>query len=89
MQVTLPAARKAYNDLYRIKPGDPYASQKISAIDDLLAAQAAKKQKETDEAYSAAMTKGTELIIQKDYAKACDAFRQALTIRPGRPECLQ
>jgi tetratricopeptide (TPR) repeat protein len=79
----LPAARTAYTDLYRIKPGDPYVSQKISAIDDLLAAQASKKQKEADDAYGAAMTKGTELVIQKNYPKACDAFRQALTIKPG------
>ncbi len=79
----LPDARKAYNDLYRIKPGDSYASQKISAIDDLIAAQAAKKQMDADDAYSAAMTKGTELSIQKDYPKACDAFRLALTIKQG------
>ena len=79
----LPAARKAYTDLYKIKPGDPYASQKISAIDDLLAAQLARKQKDTDEAYSNAMTKGTSLMVQKDYAKAIEAFRQALTIKQG------
>ena len=53
-------SRKAYTDLYRIKPGNSYASQKISAIDDLLAAQVAKKQKDVDDAYSDAMTKGTE-----------------------------
>jgi tetratricopeptide (TPR) repeat protein len=79
----LPAARKAYTDLYKIKPGDPYASQKISSIDDLLAAQLAKKQKDTDDAYSNAMTKGTGLIVQKDYIRAIEAFRQALTIRQG------
>ncbi len=79
----LPAARKAYTDLYKIKPGDPYASQKISAIDDLLAAQLARKQKDTDEAYSNAMTKGTDLMVQRDYARAGESFRQALTIRPG------
>ena len=66
----LTAARKAYTDLYRIKPGDAYASQKISAIDDLLAAQLARKQKDTDDAYSNAMTKGTDLMVQKDYTKA-------------------
>jgi tetratricopeptide (TPR) repeat protein len=79
----LPAARKAYSDLYKFKPGDPYASQKISTIDDLLAAQAAKKQKDADDAYGNAMTKGTELLVQKDYTKAGEAFRQALTIKQG------
>jgi len=79
----LSAARKAYTDLYRIKPGDAYASQKISAIDDLLASQAAKKQKDADDAYSNAMTRGTDLMVQKEYEKAIESFRQALTIRQG------
>jgi tetratricopeptide (TPR) repeat protein len=79
----LPAARKAYTDLYKIKPGDPYASQKISSIDDLLASQQAKKQKDADDAYSNAMSKGTDLMVQKDYTKASESFRQALTIRQG------
>ena len=79
----LEAARKAYTDLYRIKPGDAYASQKISAIDDLLAAQLAKKQKDIDDAYFNAMTKGTDLMVQKEYVKAIESFRQALTIRQG------
>jgi tetratricopeptide (TPR) repeat protein len=79
----LPAARKAFTDLYKIKPGDPYASQKISSIDDLLAVQLAKKQKDTDDAYSNVMTKGTGLMVQKDYNRAIEAFRQALTIRQG------
>ncbi len=42
-----------------------------------------KKQKEADDAYSNAMTKGTDLMMQKEYAKACESFRQALTIRQG------
>ncbi len=81
----LQAARSAYTDLYRIKPGDAYASQKISSIDDQLAAQAAKKQKDIEDAYSDAMSKGTGLVLQKEYAKACDAFRQALTLKRGDP----
>jgi tetratricopeptide (TPR) repeat protein len=48
-----------------------------------MAAQAAKKQKDADDAYSTAMTRGTGQVGQKDYTGAIESFRQALTIRQG------
>jgi tetratricopeptide (TPR) repeat protein len=79
----LTAARKAYNSLFQFKPGDPYASQKISSIDDLIAAETAKKQKQSDDSYTNAMTMGTESLARKDFSKAREAFQQALTIKSG------
>jgi tetratricopeptide (TPR) repeat protein len=79
----LPAARKAYSSLLLIKPGDSYATQKISSIDDLLAAQIAKKQKESDDAYVSAMSAGAGFMVQKDYTKARESFQKALTSKPG------
>jgi tetratricopeptide (TPR) repeat protein len=81
----LAGARKAYNDLFRIKPGDVYASQKISSIDDLVAAQLLKKQKETDDAYTAAMMQGSQSVVAKEYEKALESFRKALSLKPGDP----
>jgi tetratricopeptide (TPR) repeat protein len=81
----LPAARNAFNTVLQIKPGDSYAVQKISAIDNLIAAKINSKLRQTDSVYSTNMAKGSELLAKKDYAKAREAFQQALTLKPGDP----
>ncbi len=76
-------AKSSYSRALQIKPGDAYASQKIASIDNLLAAEAAQKQKEIEESYKSAMDKGTNFLIAKNYPSAKEAFSQALTIKPG------
>lgn len=76
-------ARDAYTNAVRIKAGDTYATQKISAIDVILATEKIEKQKETEAAYSSAMTSGTLALIKKDYNIAKTAFQEALKIKPN------
>jgi tetratricopeptide (TPR) repeat protein len=79
----LAAAKTNYLNALQYKPGDPYASQQITAIENLAAAQLAEKQKQVEDAYSAAMNLGTSSLLQKDYAQARNAFQNALNIKPG------
>ncbi len=76
-------ARLSYNKALQLKPGDAYASQKISAIESALAAELAEKQKQTEESYKSAMDKGSKALIAKDYSSAREAFQQALVVKPG------
>ncbi len=77
------SARSAYINARQLKPADPYASQQILEIDNLLAAEKARKQKEIDDAYANAMGKGSGALSVKDYKTAQEAFQQALTHKPG------
>jgi tetratricopeptide (TPR) repeat protein len=79
----LPDAKVAYNAILQFKPGDNYAIQKITAIENLIAAQVANKQQQSESAYSNAMTTGTQFLAGKEFIKARESFQQALTIKPG------
>jgi tetratricopeptide (TPR) repeat protein len=77
------AAKTAYQQALQISPGDPYALQRISAIDDIVAATLAKQQKQVEDSYKLAMDKGTTALVAKDYQAARSAFREAVTIKPS------
>jgi len=79
----LQGARNAFTTLLQIKPGDAYASQKISAIDNLMAAKIAGKQRETDSSFRVTMAIGVELMVRREFEKARESFQQALVIKPG------
>jgi tetratricopeptide (TPR) repeat protein len=79
----LAGARNSYMALFQIRPGDPYASQKIAAIDNLISAKETRRLKESDSAYSSIMSKGVDFLQVKELGKAREAFQQALTIKPG------
>jgi tetratricopeptide (TPR) repeat protein len=76
-------AREAYAKAVRIKAGDTYATQRISAIDAIFATEKIEKQKEIEATYSSAMTSGTSALIKKDYNTAKTAFQEALKIKPN------
>jgi tetratricopeptide (TPR) repeat protein len=80
-------AKQSYNKALQLKPGDPYALQRIASIDGIQAAELAKKQKQTEEAFSTAMNRGANALISKDYTGAKTAFQEALTIKPGDAAC--
>jgi hypothetical protein len=84
----LPAARNAFNAVLQIKPGDSYSVQRISVIDNLIAAKNSNKLRQTDSAYSNNMARGTELLAKKDFTKAREAFQQALILKPGDPSAI-
>ncbi len=77
------AAKVSYNKALQIKPGDGYANQKISSIDNILAAELAKKLQQTEDAYKNAMDRGSNALVLKDYKLAKDAFQEALTVKPS------
>lgn len=76
-------AKTAYQQALQIIPGDPYALQRISAIDDIEAATLAKKQKEVEASYKRAMEKGTTALVAREYPAARTAFQEAVAIKPS------
>jgi tetratricopeptide (TPR) repeat protein len=78
-------AKTAYNKALQLKPGDSYANQKISSIENILAAESAQKQKQLDDAYKSAMDRGTGALIAKEYQTAKNAFQEALAVKPADP----
>jgi tetratricopeptide (TPR) repeat protein len=76
-------ARASYGRALQIKPGDTYANQKISSIDNILAAELAGRQKQVEETYKAAMDRGTAALTAKDYSTARNAFQEALAVKPA------
>ncbi len=76
-------AKSSYSRALQIKPGDTYASQKLVSIDNLMAAEAAQKQKDVEESYKNAMDKGTNFMVARNFQSAKEAFLQALAIKPG------
>lgn len=75
------AAKASYNKALQIKPGDSYASQKISSINNILATELANKQKLTEDSFKSAMERGTNALVAKDYTSAKNAFQEALAIK--------
>jgi tetratricopeptide (TPR) repeat protein len=76
-------ARNTYNKALQLKPGDSYAGQKLSAIDNLMALEQANKQQQIEETFKNAMDKGSKALASKNYSAALEAFKQALAIKPA------
>jgi hypothetical protein len=77
-------AKAGYTEAVGIKPSEAYPKQKIAEIDKLIsAAGAAAKQKEIDEKYKAAISKGDGSFASKEYAAAKTSFNEALGIKPA------
>ncbi|MBE0637229.1 MAG: tetratricopeptide repeat protein [Bacteroidales bacterium] len=60
-----------------LKPVENYPKEKIAEINTLLAGLA-----ETDAAYQAAITRGDQLFLQKDYDQAVAEFQKASNLKP-------
>jgi hypothetical protein len=76
-------AKISFLKALQIKPDDSYASQKVVSIDNILAAEIASKQKQVEESYTAAMSRGSDALIAKNYSAGKEAFQLALNIKPG------
>ena len=78
------AAKSGYIEASGIKPNEAYPKTKLAEIDKLLAsADAASKQKEIDDKYKAAVTKGDNAFSTKDYATAKSGYTEASGIKPN------
>jgi tetratricopeptide (TPR) repeat protein len=76
-------ARTGYLKILQLKPGDTYASQKLTTVENLISAQLELKKKQSEEAYSKAMATGTSALATKNFSAAKASFSEALTIKPG------
>jgi tetratricopeptide (TPR) repeat protein len=77
------AAKETYTRALQLKQGDAYASQRISAIEGILADELVKRQKQTDDSFKGAMERGTKALAAKNYPSAKSAFQEALAIKPS------
>jgi len=75
------SAKTAYTDATGIKPSEQYPKTKLAEIEKLLAN--ANKQKEIDEKYQAAITKGDNAFKAKDYTTAKAGFTEASGVKPA------
>ncbi|HEY4798676.1 MAG TPA: carboxypeptidase regulatory-like domain-containing protein, partial [Bacteroidia bacterium] len=75
------SAKSSYTEASGLKPNESYPKQKLSEIDKLLAD--ASKQKDLDDKYKAAITKGDNSFKSKDYASAKSSFTEASGLKPS------
>jgi len=86
-------ALSGYRQALSIKPGDAYAQQKISGIenaiatdkaakDKALAAEQAARQKANEEGYKNAISRANTAMAQKQFAMAKEQYQQALSFKP-------
>jgi len=77
-------AKTGFTEASGIKPAEAYPKQMLSEIEKLLAdAASAAKQKEIDEKYKAAITKGDGAFSSKDYPTARAGYTEATGIKPS------
>ncbi|HEY4799464.1 MAG TPA: hypothetical protein VII99_10350, partial [Bacteroidia bacterium] len=75
------SAKSSYTEANGLKPSEAYPKQKLSEIDKLLAD--ASKQKDVDDKYKAAITKGDNSFKAKNYASAKSSFTEASGLKPS------
>jgi hypothetical protein len=71
-------ALAAYTKASQVKPTEQYPKDQIALIN-----KAMTDQKAGDDAYNAAVAQGNQNYYLKQYAPAINAFKRALTARPG------
>lgn len=74
-------AKSGYTDASGIKPAEQYPKTKLAEIEKLLGDAA--KQKEIDEKYKAAITKGDNAFNSKDYVTAKAGYTEATGVKPS------
>lgn len=75
-------ARGLYEEALMLKPSESaFINEQISKIDDELAAQQAMAEREAQ--YNSFLEQGAQAFRDENYQDALDAFRQALTLKPG------
>jgi hypothetical protein len=84
-------AKAAYNEAATLKLNEEYPKKRLTEIEKILAAEANKeasdkekaaKEKEINEKYTLAMTRGNKALTTKDYDNAKTAYNEALTLKP-------
>ena len=81
-------AKESYAQALTLKPGDNSAQTRIKAIDNLVAAEQAARQKSVNDSYNAAFAAGNNAIAQNQFALAKELFQKALTFKPNDPSAI-
>ncbi len=84
---TYPDAKTLYQGASAIKPEEQYPKDQIAKIDDILAKDAAdkdrlKKQRELDDKYNAAIAEADKAFTAKDWDNAKGGYNKALGFKP-------
>jgi len=84
----LTTAKNAYNEAAGYKPDDINVKGKLKNVDDLIAKAAsdkaaAAKEKELNDKYNAAISKGDQALAAKDYSSAKTAYTDATGLKPA------
>ena len=74
-------AKVAYNQALKVKPGESYPKERITAIDQLFEKRR-KIKDEKDQGYRQAVSEADRALEQKDYKKALHHYHQALSFKP-------
>jgi tetratricopeptide (TPR) repeat protein len=85
------AARLAYSDALKIKPGEKFPDDKLTEIADIKNANEAKaaekiiadRQNELNTKYNALIIKGDKALNEKQFTAAKDAYNAALALKPA------
>ncbi|HPS74662.1 MAG TPA: hypothetical protein PLD52_10255, partial [Bacteroidales bacterium] len=75
-------ARTTYQSASDLKPAEEYPKTRITEIDGIMAAAAAK-QKELDDQYASVIANADQLLAAKDYDNAKTKYTEALGINPA------
>ncbi|MEK6616611.1 MAG: hypothetical protein AABZ32_10955, partial [Bacteroidota bacterium] len=75
------SSKTAFTEAIGIKPAEQYPKTKLAELEKLLGDAA--KQKEIDEKYQAAITKGDNAFKAKEYSTAKAGFNEAIGIKPN------
>ena len=75
-------AVEAYHMALTLKPEELYPKQQISKINNTMAAEEARKQRETDAGYQTALAAAERSLATKDYQTAKGYYQQALQFKP-------
>jgi len=85
-------AKAGYNEALTLKPSEQLPKDKLAAIDKLLTDLAAKdaaekerqaKEKELNDKYNAAISKGDKALAAKSYEEAKSGYNEALALKPA------
>ena len=77
------AAKTEYNKAISVKPSETYPKQQIDRINNLVAAEQARKKQSIEEGYKKAISDGESYIRAQQYNQAKQEFQRALTFKPG------
>ncbi|MBN1159356.1 MAG: tetratricopeptide repeat protein [Bacteroidales bacterium] len=78
-------ARAAYVKALEVKPSEPFPRQRITAIENAVAAEQAAQQMAVEKEYQAAITAANAALSQKNYVEAVSLLNRALEYRPDDP----